>query len=108
MLDAFTKKRIEKFLNNYIDQKIPKHLKRDIQIKYKFRGDTITLTQERPSFMPGQRVELPIAQFRLDNSFWKVYWKDSRDKWHFVDDIKPNENFEEQVKAVDKNDIFWA
>ena len=107
MLDTFTKKRIEKILENYIEQKIPKHLKNDIQIHYKFRGNTVTLSQEREGFM-GRRFEMPIAQLRLEETFWKVYWQDSRNKWHFVDDIKPNINFEEQIKAIDNNDIFWA
>jgi hypothetical protein len=34
--------------------------------------------------------------------------EDSKNKWHFVDDIKPNESFENQLMEIDKNDIFWA
>ncbi|MFD2328175.1 DUF3024 domain-containing protein [Cohnella sp. GCM10020058] len=108
MLDSFTKKRIEKILNNYMDKKIPNHLKHEIQIKYKFRGNTVTLSQEKPSYMPGERVEFPIAQFRFEDSHWKVYWQDSRNKWHFIDDIEPDTNFETQLKAVDENGIFWV
>ena len=109
MMDAFTKKRIEKLLDNYIERKIPRQLKEEIQIKYKFRGDMLTLTQERPSYIPGSRVELPVAQFRLEDNTWKVYWKDSKDRWHFVEDIKPDENFEKQLMIVDqdRNGIFW-
>jgi hypothetical protein len=110
LLDAFTIKRIEKILDSYIERKIPTHLKADFQIRYKFRGNTLTLVQERPSYMPGRRVELPVAQFRFENNTWKVYWKDSKDKWHFVDDIKPDENFEKQLMTVDSdiNGIFWV
>ncbi|WP_454187948.1 DUF3024 domain-containing protein [Paenibacillus ihumii] len=36
--DAFTKKRMEKILKNYIDAKIPEHLKDEYKIIYKFRG----------------------------------------------------------------------
>lgn len=108
MLDAFTKRRIEKLLDQYIDKKIPKHLRTEIQIHYKFRGNAVTLTQERPGYLPGNRLELPIAQFRLEEEEWKVYWKDSRDKWHFVDDIPPSSSFETQLKNVDENGIFWA
>lgn len=49
MLDSFTKKRIEKIVDNYKDKKIPNHLKHEIQIKYKFRGNTVTLSQEKPA-----------------------------------------------------------
>lgn len=107
MLDTFTKKRIEKILENYIDNKIPQHLKKEIQIHYKFRGNSVTLSQERPGYM-GRRFEYPFAQLRLEQDFWKVYWQDSKNKWHFVDDIKPNENFENQLMEIDKSDIFWA
>ncbi|SFB61678.1 Protein of unknown function [Cohnella sp. OV330] len=77
-MDSFTKKRVEKILDNYIDRKIPNHLKHEVQMKYKFRGDTVMLSQEKPAYMPGHRVEYPIAQFRFEDSYWKVYWKDSK------------------------------
>jgi hypothetical protein len=107
VLDSFTKKRIEKILDRYIDKKIPKHLKDEFQIHYKFRGSTVTLFQERPGYM-GRRFEYPIAQLRLEETYWKVYWQDSKKKWHFVDDLMPEQNFEKQLMEIDKNDIFWA
>ncbi|WP_454188331.1 DUF3024 domain-containing protein [Paenibacillus ihumii] len=72
-------------------------------------GNTVTLLQDRPSFMPGQRVELPIAQFRLEENKWKVYWKDSKDRWHFVEDIKPNDDFEQQLMMLEREEFsyFW-
>lgn len=105
--DAFTKKRLEKILDNYIEKKIPEDLKAEYKIIYKFRGETITLSQDRPSYRPGQRVELPIAQFRYIYGKWEVYWKDSKNKWHFVEDIKPIEDFEKQLKTIDKNEYGY-
>lgn len=107
MFDAFTKKRIEKILDAYIEQKVPDHLKDEIKIRYKFRGETVTLSQERPGYME-RRFEYPIAQLRLEESYWKVYWKDSKDKWHFVDDIEPVKDFEKQLMEIDNNNIFWV
>ncbi|TYA10435.1 DUF3024 domain-containing protein [Paenibacillus faecis] len=105
--DAFTKKRLEKILDNYIDKKIPGHLKSEYNIIYKFRGNTITLSQDGPSYMPGERVELPIAQFRNDEGKWKVYWQDSKNKWHFVEDIEPIEDFEKQLTMLDKPEFGY-
>lgn len=105
--DAFTKKRLEKILDHYIKEKIPGHLKSEMNIIYKFRGNTITLWQDRPSYMPGQRVELPIAQFRYDDDKWKVYWMDSKDKWHFVEDIEPIADFEKQLKMIDQDEFGY-
>jgi Protein of unknown function (DUF3024). len=107
--DAFTKKRVETILDRFIEAKIPKHLKDDYKIIYKFRGNIITLNQDCPSYMPGQRVELPIAQFRFEENLWRVYWKDSHDRWHFVEDIEPDTDFEKQLMLLDKPEFsyFW-
>nr|WP_245252004.1 DUF3024 domain-containing protein [Paenibacillus sediminis] len=56
----------------------------------------------------GKRFEYPIAQLRLEELLWKVYWQDSKNKCHFVNDIKPDEHFEKQLMEIDRNDIFWA
>jgi hypothetical protein len=110
MFDPFTKKRLEKILNAYIDIKIPKHIRHEIRLKYKFRGNNVSLIEERPAYIGDGWTEFDIAQFRLDEGKWKVYWRDSRNKWHFVDDIIPNESFETQLKTVDQNNqgIFWG
>jgi hypothetical protein len=110
MLDPFTKKRIEKILNAYIDKKTPMHIRDEIRLKYKFRGNNVSLIEERPAYIGDGWTEFDIAQFRLDEGKWKVYWRDSRDKWHFVDDILPNESFEAQLKVVDQNNqgLFWG
>ncbi len=110
MLDSFTKKRLEKILNGYIEGKIPKHIRNQIRLNYKFRGNNITLVEERPAYKGDQWIELDIAQFRFDQQKWKVYWRDSKNKWHFVEDIIPDEDFEKQLKIVDNNNngIFWG
>ncbi|PWV94486.1 hypothetical protein DFQ01_13051 [Paenibacillus cellulosilyticus] len=110
MLDPFTKKRLEKILSLYIDQKIPFHIRNEIRMSYKIRGNNVTLIEERPAFRSKEWVELDIAQFRLDDGKWKVYWKDSRNKWHFVEDIIPDESFETQLQIVDADDrgMFWG
>ena len=110
MLDAFTKKRIEKLLSDFIEEKVPKHIRNQVRFNYKFRGNNVTLVEERPAFKSDQWVELDIAQFRLEQNKWKVYWKDSKNKWHFVEDIKPDEDFEKQLKIVDEDNrgMFWG
>jgi hypothetical protein len=55
-------------------------------------------------------VQRAIAQFRLDQDQWKIYWQDSKDKWHFVDDYMADENFENQLAIVENNErgMFWS
>jgi hypothetical protein len=110
MLDSFTKKRIEKILSEYIEQKVPKHIRNQVKLNYKVRGSNVTLIEERPAFKSDKWVELDIAQFRLEQNKWIVYWRDSKNKWHFVEDITPDEDFEKQLKIVDidNSGIFWG
>lgn len=110
MLDLFTKKRIEKILSQYIEEKIPKNVRNQIKLNYKFRGNTVTLNEERPAYIGDGWTVLPIAQFRFENNKWRIYWRDSKNKWHFVDDYEPEDDFEKQLENVDKDDsgIFWG
>ncbi|MGM1047313.1 Protein of unknown function [Paenibacillus uliginis N3/975] len=109
-MDDFTKKRIIKIMDNYTKNKVPKHIQNQIRLSYKIRGNNITLIEERPAFRSDQWVQLEIAQFRLDQNKWKIYWRDSKKKWHFVDDILPDESFEKQLDQVENDNmgIFWG
>lgn len=110
MLDAFTKKKIENILDSYIEQKVPKHARDQVKLNYKIRGDSVTLFEERVGFRSDQWIQLPVAQFRRnENNKWTVYWQDSKDRWHPVDEITPEDDFELQLQAVDRNNqgVFW-
>lgn len=110
MLDAFTKKRIEKLMSDYTEQKVPINVRNQVRLNFKFRGNNVTIIEERLAFKSDQWVELDIAQFRLEQNKRKVYWRDSKNKWHFVEDITPDEDFEKQLKIVDKDNrgMFWG
>ncbi|WP_446740348.1 DUF3024 domain-containing protein [Paenibacillus sp. CFBP 13594] len=38
----------------------------------------MTLIEERQAFQSDQWVQMPVAQFSLDEKAWKVYWQDSK------------------------------
>jgi hypothetical protein len=109
-MDDFTKTRVTKIMEKYVETKIPKHLQNQIKITFKIRGNNVTLFEERPEYVGEGWTQLDIAQFRMDQNKWKVYWRDSKDKWHWVEDIKPDEDFEKQLKIVDKDNrgLFWG
>jgi len=109
-MDDFTKKRIQKIMDHYTENAVSEHVKSQIKIGYKIRGNHVTLIEERQAFQSDRWVQLPVAQFRLDEKAWKVYWQDSKGKWHFIDDIEQNEDFETQLKIVDEghNGMFWG
>ncbi|WP_339315301.1 DUF3024 domain-containing protein [Paenibacillus sp. FSL R10-2734] len=110
MLDSFTKKRIEKILSIYIEAKVPKQVRNQIRLSYKFRGNSVTLNEEQPAYIGDGWTEMPVAQFRYEESKWKIYWQDSKRKWHFVDDFAPQDDFEKQLEIVDNDSrgMFWG
>jgi hypothetical protein len=110
VLDPFTKKRIGKIMSRYVEAKVPKHIRDQVKLTYKIRGSNVSLIEERPAFQSDEWVSRDIAQFRLEESKWKIYWKDSKNKWHFVDDLSPHEDFEKQLKNVDEDrrGMFWG
>ncbi len=109
-MDDFTKTRILRIMEKYTESKIPKHLRNQIRMTFKIRGNSVTLLEERPAYIGDGWTQYDIAQFRLDQSKWKVYWRDSKDKWHLVEDIKADEDFEKQLMIVDKDNrgLFWG
>lgn len=109
-MEDFTKERIIKIMDTYTNNAVPDHVKSQIRISYKIRGNNVTLIEERQGFRSDQWVQLPVAQFRLNENAWSVYWQDSKGKWHFVDDIETNVDFEKQLQIVDEghNGMFWG
>lgn len=73
----------------YIEAKVPKQVRNQIRLSYKFRGNSVTLNEEQPAYIGDGWTEMPVAQFRYEESKWKIYWQDSKRKWHFVDDFAP-------------------
>ncbi|SDE43231.1 Protein of unknown function [Paenibacillus sp. UNCCL117] len=110
-MDDFTKIRIKKIMDKYTEAKIPKHLQNQMRLIYKIRGNNVTLLEERPAYRGEGWTQRDLVQFRLDGQGeWKVYWRDSKDKWHWVEDIEANKDFEQQLMIVDQDNrgIFWG
>ena len=108
-MDEFTKKLIQKIMVAYTENKIPVHLQSKMRLTYKIRGSNVTLVEERPAFRSDQWIQHDIAQFRLDQGQWKIYWKNSKSKWHYIDDYIADSSFENQLAIVDKDEhgMFW-
>lgn len=73
-MNDFTKKRIQKMMDNYTQNAVPEHVKSQMMISYKIRGNHVTLIEERQAFRSEQWVQMPVEQFRLDEKAWKIYW----------------------------------
>ncbi|UHA71917.1 DUF3024 domain-containing protein [Paenibacillus sp. 481] len=99
-MNDFTKKRITKIMDNYTQNAIPPHFQNQMILSSNIRGNNVALIEERPAFMSDRWVQHPMAQFRVVEYQWRIYWKDSKNKGIFTDDILPDADFEKQLSTV--------
>jgi len=112
-LPELTKKQIEKKLGVYCKAKAPTQCKDEFRLGFTFRGNSVTLFEERPAFMkPDTWVQIVVAQFRFSplSKAWTLYCADRNSKWHLYSEIDPALNFEVLLEEVDDDPtgIFWG
>lgn len=111
-LSELTKKQVERILTRYCSERLSVYLHDEIRLGFKFRGNSITLYEERPGFAKAGRADIVVAQFRFEpqTKKWILYWADRNSKWHEYELIEPSKNFETLLKEVheDPTGIFWG
>ena len=112
-IPVLLKKRIELRLANYCEARIPQHVRDLLRLAFRFRGNSVTLFEERPAFAdPSRWVDIVVAQFRYDpaTSQWQLHWADRNSRWHVYWDLDPSPDFDVLLKEVDDDPmgIFWG
>jgi hypothetical protein len=84
-----------------------------VRLKYKIRGNSVTLFEERPTFTdPGLWIDIKLAQFRFDPSDgqWTLYYADRNSRWHLYFGIESTKAFDTLLNEVDDDPtgIFWG
>jgi hypothetical protein len=112
-LPEFTKRLVEITLLTYCHNKVPEHARQEVKIYFKVRGDNVTIYESRPYHLdPSVWKEKPVARFRYDQESkkWSLYCADRNSKWHPHTEAEPSLNFDDLVKAIDRDPtgIFWG
>ena len=112
-LSEFTRKLVETKLTEYCKHRIPTDIRDQIRLIFKIMRDKVTLIETRPCFRdPSIWTENPVAQFRLDKNThkWTLYCMDRNSRWHLYDIIKPSADFDDMLKALDRDPtgIYWG
>jgi hypothetical protein len=112
-LSEFTRKLIEVKLTEYCLKKIPEHIRDEIKLIFKIRGNNVTLFETRPFYQdPSIWTENPVAQLRYDepSNKWFLYYPDRNSRWHPYSRISPTANLDTILKAIDRDPtgIFWG
>lgn len=112
-LPKITKRQVERNLREFCERRVPPEARDQVRLDFRFRGNSVTLYEERPSFPdPSTWVDIIVAKFRFDpkSKKWHLYSADRNSRWHEYLDTDPTPNFDRLLREVeeDPTGIFWG
>ncbi len=107
------REQVESRLTQYCERRIPEHARDQVRLRYRIRGNHVTLLEQRPAFLqPDQWVDIVVAQFRYrpEDGQWQLYCADRSSRWHEYYDLAPSDDLEDLLREVDQDPtgIFWG
>ena len=104
---------VQRKLEDFCEERIPAQLRNKVRLGFRFRGNSVTLYEERPHFIyPERWVDIVIAQFRYDvkSGKWTLYCADRNSRWRLYYFVEPTKNFDLLLQEVSKDPtcIFWG
>lgn len=112
-LSEFEKKRVEKLLTAYCENKIPLHLRNQIRIEFTIRGNEVSLFERQPQLQGSSEwISMKVARFKKDpkTETWQLYWADRNSKWRLFPPLPYHRDIEKLLQEVEKNEsgAFWG
>jgi len=112
-LPELTQRLVEEKLAAYCERKVPPHVRDQLRLSFKIRGNNVTLNEERIAFsQPGTWVTIPLAQFRFDpkTAEWSLYCADRNGRWHVYSQSTTSRDLDAVIRALDtdRTGIFWG
>lgn len=106
------RREVEPIIGQYCANRIPEHARHQVKMSFDFRGDAVTLVEERPHWQnPDQWTRTPIAQFRYDSRTerWSLFCSDRNSRWHNYQ-ARPTKDIRLLLREVDADPtgIFWG
>jgi hypothetical protein len=104
---------VSEILAPYCALRCPAKFKDKVRLGFKFRGNSVTLFEERPAFTrPDIWVDIVVAQFRFDpkSKLWTLYWADRNSRRLRYWDLDSRKDFLELLAEVeaDPSGAFWG
>jgi len=97
---------VERKLIAYCTRRVPKQLRKQVKAAFKIRGNAVTLFEDREHFLHKSRwIQIPIAQFRFQGSYWTLYCPDRNSKWHRYPLASPSKQLDVLIAEVEENPI---
>jgi Protein of unknown function (DUF3024) len=113
-LPAATKNVVEKKLDAFLGKRVPSHLADKIRLSYTFRGNSVTIWENRPPWTPTMKewTKSAVAQLHYNPKAqtWMLYWRDRNTKWHKDEGLAPVKNLDLILAELDRDPtgIYWG
>lgn len=105
--------RAEKLIAEYCEQRVLAHVRRQVQMLYKRRGNVFTLYEWRPYWLDeSQLIDADIARIAYDekNREWRLQYRDRNERWQTYAPLVSAPRVEELLDEIDEDPtgIFWG
>lgn len=91
----------------WCDEKVPGSVRDQVRMEYRVRAATVTLVERRPPwdamttpYGDGWTAR-PVAQLRLTQGAWRLWWPDRNTRWHLVEDVPASASVVPLLEALD-------
>ncbi len=113
-LPAAAKNAVAKKLDAFLAKRIPPHVADKIRLSYTFRGNTVTIWENRVPWTPTMTEwsKSAVAQLRYNPKVqtWMLYWRDRNGKWHEDEGLAPVKSLDRILAELDRDPtrIYWG
>ena len=113
MIPPLKRQLAETIIARYCKNKVPEQHRNELHIMYRFRGNSVTLFENRPPILGEEGwSSLPIAQLRYSDAkdLWTLYCADRNGKWHLYMECDPEKDIGKLIKEIDEDPtgIFYG
>jgi hypothetical protein len=113
-LPAAAKNLVEKKLDAFLGKRVPPHVADKIRLSYTFRGNSVTIWENRAPWREGMQewTVSAVAQLRYNPKAqtWMLYWRDRNTKWHEDGGLAPVKKLDLILAELDRDPtgIYWG
>lgn len=112
--DAFTQRRLDKVLMEFIEQRRPPaYMRNKLDMGYAISNQSVEIFEIRPAWRhPEEVMRSPVAKttYVKTQGVWKVYWLRQDLKWHAYEPLPQVNSIEAFLAEVnaDPHFCFWG
>ncbi|MFW8601764.1 DUF3024 domain-containing protein [Desulfobacterota bacterium M19] len=112
-MDELNRHKISKLVGAFCENRVPPHIRNEIKILFKIRGNDVNIIESRPYWQDKSIwTEMPIAKIRYlpKSRLWSLLWIRANGKWQKYPDLEPCKDLSKIINEIDKDPlhVFWG